>query len=53
MLASIRRVISSADATRGAMPLVHARFTVVKVNGDYGGDSHAHFRIAGHPGVEE
>jgi hypothetical protein len=28
-------VISTADAARGALPLAHARCTVVKVNGDY------------------
>jgi hypothetical protein len=28
-------VISTADAARGALPLAHARCTVIKVNGDY------------------
>lgn len=28
-------IISSADATEGAMPLIHSKCTVIKVNGDY------------------
>jgi phosphoserine phosphatase len=28
-------VISSADALKGALPLTHARCTIIKVNGDY------------------
>jgi hypothetical protein len=28
-------VIATPDAVEGALPLVHARFTVIKVNGDY------------------
>jgi len=30
------RVISTVDAARGALPLTHARCTIIKVNGDYG-----------------